>query len=175
MYATLRLAAPELDGMWEMTQVPQTVDENGNRSDVTIGGVTPAIVLKGADVQTSFDYLKWLTSTEIQVAYGQEVENVLGLGARYNSANIEAVGQLNWTKEESALLISQLEKSVIRPAIPASYYINRNLTNAFRKVVIKGYTPREALLSYNKIINSEIARKNRELAARAKNKQGKED
>ncbi len=175
MYATLRLAAPELDGLWEMAPVPQTVDENGNVSDVTVGGVTPAIVLKGADVQTCFDYLNWLTTTEIQVAYGQEVENVLGLGARYNSANMEAVAQLNWTKEESALLISQLEKSYIRPAIPASYYINRNLTNAFRKVVISGYTPREALLSYNKIINSEITRKNNELAARAEKNQGKED
>ena len=175
MYATLRLAAPELDGLWEMAPVPQTVDKNGNMSDVTIGGVSPAIVLKGADVQTCFDYLNWLTTTEIQVAYGQDVENVLGLGARYNSANTEAVAQLNWTKAESALLISQLKKSCIRPAIPASYYINRNLTNAFRKVIISGYTPREALLSYNKIINSEITRKNNELAARAAKNQGKED
>lgn len=60
-----------------------------------------------------------------------------------------------------------MEKTYITPAIPASYYINRNLTNAFRKVVINGYTPRESLLSYNKIINSEITRKNNELERRA--------
>lgn len=167
MYATLRLAAPELDGLWEMRPVPQLVDEAGNRSDLTVSTITPAIVLKGADKQACFDYLNWFTSTDIQVAYGQGIENVLGLGARYNSANLEAVKQLNWTKEESELLTSQLEKGYVRPAVPASYYINRNLTNAFRKVIINGYTPREALLSYNKIINSEISRKDAELAARA--------
>ena len=167
MYATLRLAAPELDGLWEMRPVPQMVDEDGNRSDLTVSTITPAIVLKGANKQVSFDYLKWFTSTDIQVAYGQGIENVLGLGARYNSANLEAVSQMNWTKEESTLLISQLKNGYVRPAVPASYYINRNLTNAFRKVIINGYTPREALMSYNKIINSEIARKDAELAARA--------
>ncbi len=167
MYATLRLAAPELDGLWEMCPVPQAVDQDGNRSNVTVSAITPAIVLKGADKQLCFDFLKWFTSTEIQVAYGQGIENVLGMGARYNSANLEAVTQMNWTKEESTLLISQLKSGYVRPAVPASYYINRNLTNAFRKVIINGYTPREALLSYNKIINGEIARKDAELAARA--------
>ncbi len=167
MYATLRLAAPELDGLWEMVPVPQTLLPDGSLSDVTVGGVTPAIVLKNDKEEACFRYLDWFTSTDTQVSYGQEVENILGLGARYNSANLEAVQKLNWTAEESRLLLSQMEKTYITPAIPASYYINRNLTNAFRKVVINGYTPRESLLSYNKIINSEITRKNNELERRA--------
>lgn len=175
MYTTLRLAAPELDGLWTMYPVPQTAGADGTRSDLTIGGVTPAIVLSGADANACFAYLRWLTGADIQTAYGREVENRLGMGARYHSANPAAVAQLNWTKEESTLLIGQLEKSRIRPSIPAGYYINRNLTNAFRKVVISGYTPREALLSYNRIINSEIARKNRELAAHDTQTGKKED
>ena len=166
MYSTLRLAAPELDGLWEMVPVPQTVLEDGSVSNVCIGNVSPAIVLKNDHKDACFRYLDWFTSTETQVSYGQEVENILGLGARYNPANMEAVTKLNWTAEESGLLVSQIEKSYITPAIPASYYVGRNLTNAFRKVVIRGYAPRESLLIYNKIINSEITRKNRELARR---------
>lgn len=167
MYATLRLAAPELDGLWEMVPVPQTVLSGGSISNVAVGSVTPAIVLKNDKEDACFRYIDWFTSTETQVSYGQEVENILGLGARYNSANLEAIKKLNWTVEESELLLSQMEKTYITPAIPASYYINRNLTNAFRKVIINGYTPRESLLSYNKIINSEITRKNNELERRA--------
>ena len=171
MYATLKLAAPELDGLWEMVPVPQTVREDGSVSDVTIGSVSPAIVLKNDNEEACFRYLDWFTSTKTQVAYGQEVENILGMGARYSSANLEAVSKLNWTAEESKLLISQIKKVYITPAIPASYYVGRNLTNAFRKVVIKGYTPRESLLMYNDIINSEITRKNNELTRRTANAQ----
>ena len=48
---------------------------------------------------------------------------------------------------------------------PEGWYVPQR--NAFRKVIINGYTPRESLLSYNKIINSEITRKNNELERRA--------
>lgn len=167
MYAQLKLAAPELDGLWKMLPIPQTVLPDGSRSDLTIAGVSPAIILKNEHEEACMRYLDWFTSAETQVDYGREVENILGMGARYNSANLQAVAQLNWAPEEGKLIASQMEKSYITPAIPASYYVGRNLTNAFRKVVISGYTPRESLLIYNEIINSEITRKNNELMRRA--------
>jgi len=173
MYATLKLAAPELEGLWEMVPVPQLSDSDGNLSNVTIGSVTPALVLKNDNPDACFEYLDWFTSTENQVMYGQEVENILGLGARYNTANLEAIKNLNWTRSESNLLVSEINKVYITPLIPASYYVGRNLTNAFRKVIIRGYLPRESLLIYNEIVNNEITRKNAELMRRAmKSEQG---
>ena len=40
--------------------------------------------------------------------------------------------------------------------------MGRNLSNAFRRVVFYGETPREVLNRYNAIINKEILRKRKE-------------
>jgi hypothetical protein len=48
------------------------------------------------------------------------------------------------------------------PQTPVNYYIGRNLTNAFRRVVIKGENPRETLNYYNRDIDKEILRKRKE-------------
>ncbi|MBS1327891.1 MAG: hypothetical protein HP041_07860 [Oscillospiraceae bacterium] len=45
------------------------------------------------------------------------------------------------------------------PQVPASYYISRNLYNAFRRVTLSGGNPREMLFKYNSAINQEIERK----------------
>ncbi len=166
-YAQLRFGAPEIDGLWEMAPVPQVEMEDGTRSDLTIGTFTPAMVFHNDNEELCFRFLDWFTSAEVQAAYGREVEAILGIGARYNSANLDAISLLNWTTEESALLRGELERMTITPAVPASYYVGRNLTNAFRKVYNTGYSPREALLMYQDVINSEITRKNNELARRA--------
>ena len=47
--------------------------------------------------------------------------------------------------------------------IPATYYVNREITNAFRRVVLKNQNPRETLILFNRSINKEIKRKNEEL------------
>lgn len=43
--------------------------------------------------------------------------------------------------------------------MPASYYISRNLYNAFRNVTIYYSNAREILYKYNKEMNAEIQRK----------------
>lgn len=48
------------------------------------------------------------------------------------------------------------------PQIPGSYYVQRNLNSAFRKVVLKNENPREMLELYNNEINAEIRRKRKE-------------
>ena len=45
------------------------------------------------------------------------------------------------------------------PQIPASYYVYRNLYNAFRKVCFDYENPRETLFIYNREMNNEIKRK----------------
>jgi len=167
MYNQLRYAAPEIDGLWEMVPLPQYQNDDGTISALSSGAVTPAMVFKNDNEELCLEFLDWFTSDEIQAAYGQEVEAILGVGARYATANLNAVSKMNWTAKESALLRQEMERMVITPAVPASYYVKRNLTNAFRKVYNTGYSPREALLTYQDVINSEIARKNDELARRA--------
>ena len=48
--------------------------------------------------------------------------------------------------------------------IPGSYYLQRNIDNAFKAVYYNDDNPREALIYWNKEINNEIERKYKEFA-----------
>ena len=48
------------------------------------------------------------------------------------------------------------------PQIPGGYYVQRSLTNAFRKVVYNWENEREVLNEYTKKIDEEIKRKRTE-------------
>ena len=82
---------------------------------------------------------------------------------RFDTANVEALGQLSWSNDELARLRDQQEELVEIPIIPSSYAITRNIMNAFREVVNNAENPRDTLVWYNRDINDEITRKRENL------------
>lgn len=48
------------------------------------------------------------------------------------------------------------------PQTPASYYVNRNILNAFRRVVYYNETPREVINKYAQDMDRELIRKRQE-------------
>ena len=48
------------------------------------------------------------------------------------------------------------------PQSIASYYVTRNLYNAYRRVTVNNTNPREVLYRYDRQMNEEIARKREE-------------
>ena len=82
---------------------------------------------------------------------------------RFDTANVEALGQLSWSNDELARLRDQQEELVEIPIIPSSYAVTRNIMNAFREVVNNAENPRDTLVWYNRDINDEIARKRENL------------
>lgn len=164
MYNMLSVAAPEIEGLWRMLPVPGTLKEDGTYDRTTTGGLTGLIVLKGvANRSAAFTFIDWYTGAQAQIDYGLAIENVFGQAGRYDTANLEALKQMNWTDRELASIEQQLQNIRMTPQIPASYYVTRSMTNAFRSVVISGQNPRESLYTYNKDMNEEIARKRLEL------------
>ena len=113
--------------------------------------------------EAGYQFLDWFTSAKIQSEYGLAVENILGQGGRYNPANMEAIRMMNWSDKEADMLIGQMNKLQLTEQIPASYFVTRSLTNAFRSVVIRYENPRESLITYNNDINAEIKRKRKEM------------
>ena len=167
-YSQLTVAAPEIKGLWDFTHVPGTyrTDENGNRIlDYTANsGSAGAVIFKScSDTQAAWDFLKWFTSTEVQVEYGKTIEAILGPMGRYDTANLEALKQLNWSTAEYNKIYDQISNLREVPIIPASYAVTRNVYNAFRAVVNNQKNPRYQLSSYNRDINIEIVRKLKEL------------
>lgn len=167
MYNTLSVFAPEIRGKWDFLPVPGTivVDDEGNESirRETVSTGTAAMIMDDCEnKEAAWEYLKWWTSTEIQVQFGREMEGILGAAARYPTANIEAMRQLPWTVSEYEKLEAQWEWVRGIPEVPGGYMTGRHLDNAFRLVYNDSANPRETIYDYTQIINDEITKKRRE-------------
>ena len=163
LYNTLEVSAPEIRGLWGFTSVPGVIGEDGkiNRSN-DLSDSCSFILKDNKNLELSWEFLKWWTSAETQSAFGNRIESALGTSARYNSANIEAFQKLPWTAEQLTALNKQLETSKSLPEIAGSYFLNRHILNAFRKVVYKSKDARDTLYDYSNVIDSEITRKRQE-------------
>ena len=159
-YCTLEAAAPELKGLWAMAPLPGVMQADGTVDRKQPGGGTACMMMSNLpNKEDAFAFLKWWVSAEVQAAFGNALEGSLGVAARYPTANLTAFEQLPWTLEERRVLSEQWK--MVRPLenVPGSYYIDRSLTNAFRRVVYYYDNPRETLLRYNEDMNLELTRK----------------
>lgn len=164
LYNTLQVAAPEIKGLWGFTQVPGTVQADGSVDHSVASSGTASIILNGAkDKQSSWEFLKWWTSADVQTKFGREMEALQGPSARYPTANIEALKQLPWPADDYRNLSKAFEHVKGIPQVPGSYYTARDIQNAFSTVVIeKKEDSRDALMDNVKAINDEIKEKREE-------------
>lgn len=160
MYNQLSVAAPEIEGLWEMVPIPGMVDENKNinrrQSSVNNGCI---VIDKSNHTKDAYSFVKWWTDSKTQLQFGRQVEAILGKSARYNTANIKAFEDLNWNVSERHNLkkawedVSDIEMTV------ASYYVSRCISNAFRRVVYNFENTRDVIYSYSDDIDRELERK----------------
>lgn len=164
-YNQLSVSAPEIKGLWDFTLVPGTEQEDGTVNHTVNSSTSGALIFnKVSNTNAAWEFIKWFTSTDVQVEYGRTIEALLGPLGRFDTANLEAIQQLPWSTSEMDKITAQMNQTNEVPIIPASYATTRHTKNAFRAVVNEGGTPRYALTSYNRDINAEIERKNEELS-----------
>lgn len=167
MYNTLAVSAPEINGRWGYTLIPGTerVDENGNTyidHSSSLSNNCAFILKDNINYDLSWKFLKWWVSAGTQSSFGNQLECVLGPSARYNTANVDAFEQLPWSAEEKTILNEQLTWAEPLPQIAGSYFIDRHINNAFRKVVYKEKDAKDTLYDYSNTINAEITKKRKE-------------
>lgn len=160
MYNQLKAAAPEISGLWGMAPIPGTLREDGSidRSQGSYGSGS-VIFKKAKNTEAAWEFLKWFSEAETQTRYGLELESLLGASGRHASANVEAVEGLPWSTKELEVLKRQWEQVKGIPELPGSYYTAMGLQNAFRSAIVQRVNPYEALNTWNRTINEEIARK----------------
>lgn len=162
-YNQLDTAAPEIRNLWEMTLIPGTVRENGSISRATAASGTAAMILSTTEhADAAWQFLRWWNSADAQAQYGLLIENVLGAAGRYNPANVQALKELPWSSAERQLILAQMAQVVELPELPGSYYVSRNIDNAFKAVYYDHENYREALNYWNRQINDELQRKREE-------------
>lgn len=164
LYNQLAVAAPEIRGLWTIAEIPGTKRADGSFCRAESATGTAAILMKSTkDKASAFRFLDWWTTEAVQTRYSLDLEAVMGPAARYNSAVTAAVEALAWSRDEYAVIRTQWESVWDIPSIPSSYYVSRNLNNAFRRVVFQTGNQWQVIEHYAAAINKEIARKNREL------------
>lgn len=162
-YNMLTVMAPEIRGLWDFTIVPGTEHADGTVNHTVASHTTGVMMLDSAkDKESSWEFMKWWTSKETQLAYGREMEGLMGEAARYPTANIEALELLPWPLKDYKNLQTQWQWVKGIPQVPGGYFTGRHLDNAFRKVVNVHQNPREALSDYLIYINDEITLKRKE-------------
>lgn len=164
-YNQLSVSAPEIKGLWDFTLVPGTPQEDGTINHTVNSTTSGALIFnKVSNQNAAWEFIKWFTSTDVQVEYGRTIEALLGPMGRFDTANVEALQLLPWSTSEMTKISSQMSQTNEVPIIPASYATTRHTKNAFRSVVNEGGNARYSLITYNRDINAEIERKNEELS-----------
>lgn len=160
MYATLKATAPEINGKWQMFELPGTVREDGSIDNSSAGAGTACMILKdtGREKET-WEFLKWWTSAETQVSYSRSLEGMLGIAGRVAVSNIEAAGELSWDGDNFTSLRNQWNSVGEFNEIPGSYYMTRVLEQAYWNVVVQNENPRDMLYKWGAVADNEIKRK----------------
>ena len=124
-YIQLSTAAPELTGRWEMRPMPgHRCGAINNSTGMMIpcpqgtepgtvirtsGGTGQAVVIFSQSTQKekSWEFVKWWTGAGAQQRFGGELEALIGVEARWNTANLEALQALPWPRRDIASILEQ--------------------------------------------------------------------
>ena len=162
-YVLLSTAARELMGRWQMVPIPCIAMPDGSINRATGGSGNAVVIFKQSEhPQEAWEFVKWWTSTEIQLRYGVELEALLGVEARWNTANVEALQSMAWPRQDIAAITEQWRWFQERPVVLGGYYTPRHVSNAWNKVVLQGTNPREALEEAVRQIERELRKKQEE-------------
>ena len=163
-YMQLMTSAPELYGRWGIAPVPGTRQADGTvRHTVGTTAATADIILSQSEKQeAAWEFLKWWSSEEVQTRYGRELEAILGMGARWNTANVKAFYALPWDARHERVIRAQMDAAEEQLIVPGGYFTGRHIINAWNRVCINNENARDALEKAVKDINKELKNKRME-------------
>lgn len=159
-YIKLTYTAPELYGRWSIAPIPGIEREDGTIDRTAGGGSASMMIFKDTkEKEAAWKYAKWWMSKDTQVNFSVEIEAVMGLEARWNSANINAFRDLPWEAKDLAVFEKAWESYKNAPNTLGGYYTGRNVTNAWTRVVLSKWNARASWEKAIDDIESEILRK----------------
>lgn len=160
MYIQLKYAAPELAGLWGIAPIPGVRNEDGivERWDPTYG--SSSIIFKNSKKkQQTWELIKWWSSKETQADFSYNIQATLGNKFLYMTANIEGFKMSAWPNDSKDVILEQWQWIQATGKVPGDYMLERELSNAWNKVVFDGINPRIAIDEAKITIDLELERK----------------
>ena len=159
-YIKLMTAAPELVGLWDIDLYPATVLEDGTQNRYATGSAQASIIFgETTKPEESWEFMKWWMSTDTQVSFQERLIVNYGQTYLWNSANLEAFKLAPIPREHKEVILEQWQWLQEPAKIPGSYMQEREISNAWNRIVFNGVNPRIAIDDSIVIINREITRK----------------
>jgi ABC-type glycerol-3-phosphate transport system substrate-binding protein len=159
MYISLLHAAPEIAGLWNIAPLPGVM-QDGEVDRSFDGSSTSAMMFQQTKKPNeAWSFMKWWTSASIQLDYAENLISAYGPEYLWNSSNIEAFGQMSWDAQHRQTILDQWQWINDTAKTPASYMVERELSNIWNKVVFQGVNLRTAIEDSLIISNKEIRRK----------------
>lgn len=163
LYVQLKHAAPEIAGQWGMIPIPGIENAEGEieRWDPTYGSAS--IIFSDSEKKAeSWSFLQWWNSSETQATFSYDLQATLGHQFLYLPANLEGFKASAWPQESKQVILDQWQWIQTTGRVPGDYIVERELSNAWNKVVLDGENPRIAIDHAVGIIDKELERKLRE-------------
>ena len=160
LYQQLSETAPEINGRWGVALVPGTENSDATLNHTVSGAGTGAVILKDSNAKKeAWEFLKWWTSSDVQLRYSNNLESILGPIGRVASSNVQAVRSMSWNSKDIEIILKQWDNVEEIPEIPGSYYLTRAVDQAFWSVVNSIQPAKDALVEWGRVANDEITRK----------------
>jgi ABC-type glycerol-3-phosphate transport system substrate-binding protein len=160
MYNLILNAAPEIANSWSIALMPGIENEEGEVERWSAGGAESNFIFEDSDKkEDAWEFLKWWSSTETQVSFGNILQTTYGEEYIWNTSNIEAYKDLPWITTHKNVILDQTEWLTEVPRVPGSYMVEREISNAYNSIVLDGENLRTAIDLASKRINRETFRK----------------
>lgn len=159
-YIKIMYAAPDLYGKWDIAPIPGTYDENGELNRMS-GGVSTTLMIftDSKNKEGAWEFAKWWLDADVQYMYSIEIEAIMGLEARWNTANVEAFRSMPWDENHLKVFEIAWDNFENMPNTLGGYYTARNVTNAWTRVVMNNENARTSWEKAIDDISDEMLRK----------------
>lgn len=162
-YVQMTEAAPELAGLWDIAPVPGTIQEDGSVLRSGNASMTTCMIFGNTDMsEESWKFMKWWLSAETQTAFAETMELSYGTEYRWNTANLKSFEETSYPDEHKEVIKIAWNHQKENPQHPASYIVEREISNAFTNATVNGDTVIEALDASKLVSDREIMRKLKE-------------
>lgn len=163
-YILLKNAAPEIAEQWGIAPSVGVKNAEGEILRYQPAVNTACIIMKSAKKpQDGWELIKWWMSTDTQVSYANDLQLRYGPEYIWNTANLEAFAQATaFDENDKQVILEQYAQMKEIPRNPAYFAVERELSNAWNKVVFDGISPRTAIDQAITTSNREIAKKLKE-------------
>lgn len=162
-YLQIKEAAPEIVGKWGISNAPGVIQEDGS-INFTNSGIGKNIVIfkKSKKQQKTFDFISWWMSTDTQSNFARDIQATYGSTFLWNTANVEAFKTLAIPESDKAVILKQWEQLYQVPQTPASYMVERGLSDIWNSAVFDHSAIRSNISDMTIIMDKEIERKMQE-------------